>query len=93
VFRHHIGAFALAAICALPLAASAQTAPNPGIAAPPAAQPGTPHRRPHRNPYVRAMRGLHLSDSQRQQIAGILKSSRAASKGADPADPGEEPPE
>ena len=84
MLRHHLGAFALAAICALPLAASAQTAPNPGIAAPPAAQPGTHHRRHHRSPYMRAMRGLHLSDAQRQQIAGIVKSSRAASKGADP---------
>jgi Spy/CpxP family protein refolding chaperone len=30
------------------------------------------------------MRGLHLSGAQRQQIAGILKNSRSANKGADP---------
>lgn len=83
MFRIHLGAFALAAVCALPLAASAQTAPNSGLAGPPAAQPGMHHRRHHRNPYLHAMRGLHLSDAQRQQIAGILKSSRAAGKGAD----------
>jgi len=93
VFRNHLGAFALAAVCALPLAASAQTAPNPGVAAPPhaaqphAAQPGArgaQHRRHHRNPYMHAMRGLKLSDAQRQQIAGILKNSRTATKGTDP---------
>jgi Spy/CpxP family protein refolding chaperone len=86
VFRNQLGALALAAAFMLPLAATAQTVPPPGAAAPPAAQQGQQrpnHRRHRRSPYLHAMRGLHLSDAQRQQIAGILKSSRAASKGAD----------
>lgn len=90
MFRFHLGAVALAAVCALPLAAAAQSAPQPGIAAPPAfqQQPSAtqqqPHHRHRRSPYLRAMRSLNLSDAQRRQIAGILKSSRAAAKGADP---------
>jgi len=87
VFRNHLGAFALAAVCVLPLAASAQTAPNPGVAAPPAAaHPGPQqghHRHHRRSPYLSAMRGLQLSDAQKQQIAGILKNSRTANKGID----------
>jgi Spy/CpxP family protein refolding chaperone len=89
VVRHHLGALALLAAFALPLAASAQTFPNPGNAGPaPSApqtqqQPQPQHHRRH-NPYLHAMRGLGLSPAQRQQIAGIMKSSRAASKGADP---------
>ena len=83
MFRNHLGAFALAVLCVLPLAASAQTAPAPGVGAPPQAQQ-QPHHRRHRNPYLRAMRGLNLNDAQKQQIAGILKSSRAANKGVDP---------
>lgn len=78
MFRNHLGAFALAALCALPLAASAQTAPNPGIGAPPAAQPGAQHRAHRGSPYLRAMRGLHLSDAQRQQIAGIQRADMQA---------------
>jgi len=87
VVRHHLGALALLAAFAMPLAASAQNFPNPGSAGPaPSAQqtqqqPAHHHRR---NPYMHAMRGLGLSSAQRQQIVGIMKSSRASSKGADP---------
>lgn len=88
MFRFHLGAVALAAVCALPLAAAAQSAPQPGIAAPPAVgqqAPATQQQHRHRrSPYLRAIRNLNLSDAQRRQIAGILKGSRAAAKGADP---------
>ena len=33
---------------------------------------------------MHAMRGLGLSDAQKQQIAGILKSARGENKNADP---------
>ncbi len=85
MFRHHLGALALLAAFALPLAASAQTVPAPGAAAPaPAAGAPHHHRRHHRNPYMHAMRGLNLSDAQKQQISGILKSARGQNKNADP---------
>jgi Spy/CpxP family protein refolding chaperone len=80
VFRHHLGALALVAAFAFPLAASAQTAPAPGMApAAPAAPAAEGQHRHHRhNPYLRAMRGLDLSAAQKQQIATILKNARAA---------------
>ena len=83
MFRHHLGALALLAAFAFPLAASAQTVPvpAPGAAAP---APAAHHYRHHHNRYMHAMRGLNLSDAQKQQIAGILKSSRGANKNADP---------
>ncbi len=83
MFRHRLGALALIAAFALPLAASAQTAPAPGIAPASAAQPH--HRRHHHNRYMQAMRGLGLSAAQKQQIAGIMKSAHGANKTADPA--------
>jgi Spy/CpxP family protein refolding chaperone len=81
VFRHHLGALALVAAFAFPLAASAQTAPAPGVMPSPGASPQTqtaPHRRHHHNRYMQAMRELGLSDAQKQQIAGIVKNARAA---------------
>jgi Spy/CpxP family protein refolding chaperone len=88
VFRHHLGALALLAAFALPLAASAQAVPAPGAAAPVATAPAATahhhHRRHHHNRYFHAMGGLGLSAAQKQQIAGILKSSRGADKNADP---------
>jgi Spy/CpxP family protein refolding chaperone len=72
VVRHHLGALALLAALALPLAASAQTVPAPGAAAP-GPQQQYQHRRG--NP---ALRGLNLTAAQRQQIAGMVKSSRDA---------------
>lgn len=76
--RHQLGALALLAAFALPLTASAQTVPAPGAAAP-APPAHTQYRHPHhRNGYMRAMQSLHLSDAQKQQIAGFVKSSRAA---------------
>lgn len=86
MFRNHLGAFALAVLCVLPLAASAQTAPAPGVGAPPQAQQ-QPHHRRHRSPYLRAMRGLNLNDAQKQQIAGILKKLARREQGRRPADP------
>jgi Spy/CpxP family protein refolding chaperone len=82
VFRHHLGALALLAAFATPLAACAQTAPAPapGAAAP---APQTQHRHHRRNGYMRAMRSLNLTDAQKQQIAAIVKNSRAAAKAAD----------
>jgi len=85
VFRQHLGTLALAAAFIFPLAASAQTVPPPGAVLPaPSAQQQPQHRHHQRSPYVRAMRGLNLSADQRQQISSLMKSSRAASKGADP---------
>lgn len=82
MFRHHLGALALLALCALPLASSAQTLPAPGAVAP--APPAQQQRHHHRhNGYLQAMQSLHLSDAQKQQIAGFLKSARTANKGAD----------
>ena len=84
--RLHLGALALLAAFAMPLAASAQTFPNPGApgSAPSAQQPGQqPAQHHHRNPFMRAMRGLGLSAAQRQQIVSIMKNSRAANKSAD----------
>jgi Spy/CpxP family protein refolding chaperone len=81
VFRHHLGALALLAAFALPLCASAQTVPAPDGAAP---APAVQQHHHHHNPYMRAMRSLKLSDAQKQQIAGFMKSSREANKGADP---------
>jgi Spy/CpxP family protein refolding chaperone len=75
VVRHHLGALALLAALALPLAASAQSISAPTAAAPaPAAQ----QRMQHRNPYMRGMRNLHLSDAQKQQIAGLMRDNRVA---------------
>jgi Spy/CpxP family protein refolding chaperone len=84
VFRHYLGALALAAAFALPLAASAQTAPAPGAAAPAATAHHHHRRHHHHNRYMHAMRGLGLSAAQKQQIAGIMKSSHGANKSADP---------
>jgi Spy/CpxP family protein refolding chaperone len=91
VFRFNLGALALVAALAAPLAASAQTQPVPPAApaagAPAAgAQPGHHHR--HRSGFARALRGLNLTDAQKQQIAGIMKTARDnAAKDAKAADP------
>jgi Spy/CpxP family protein refolding chaperone len=71
VVRHQLGALALLAALALPLAASAQTVPAPGAGAP---GPQQQYRQHRVNP---ALRGLNLTAAQRQQIDGIMKSSRA----------------
>jgi Spy/CpxP family protein refolding chaperone len=91
VFRNHLGALALFAAFALPLAASAQTVPAPGASAQTVPAPGASapvpavhrHHR-HHNRYMHALRGLQLSDTQKQQIAGIMKNARGANKNADP---------
>ncbi len=84
MFRHQLGALALIAAFAFPLAASAQNAPAPGAPAAPAAQSHHHrHHRHHHNRYMHAMRGLNLSDAQRQQIAGIVKGVRSQNEGAD----------
>jgi Spy/CpxP family protein refolding chaperone len=82
VLRQHLGALALVAAFAFPLAASAQAVPAPPAGAP--AAPVQQHRHHHHNRYLHAMRGLHLSDAQRAQIAGILKNARGQNKGVDP---------
>jgi Spy/CpxP family protein refolding chaperone len=75
VVRHHLGALALLAAFALPLAASAQSISAPNAAAPaPAAHQRMHHH--HRNAF--GMRNLHLSDAQKQQISGLMKNSRLA---------------
>lgn len=84
MFRHDLGAIALLAAFALPLVASAQSVPAPGAAAPAVTAPQHHRRHHHHNRYLRAMRGLGLSATQKQQIAGALKSTRGANKGADP---------
>jgi Spy/CpxP family protein refolding chaperone len=78
VFRFNLGALALAAALVAPLAASAQTAPPPA-AAPGAPAPGTHHHH-HRGGMMHALRALNLSDAQKTQIAGIMKSARDAHK-------------
>jgi Spy/CpxP family protein refolding chaperone len=73
---------ALVAALALPFVASAQTnqgIPAPGATAPsPSAGAHEGHR--HRNGFMRIMRDLNLTDAQKQQIDGIVKSSRAANQ-------------
>ena len=94
MFRLSLGALALAAALVTPLAASAQTAPVAPPVGPGAAGANAPMARHHhhrQNGYMRAMRGLNLSDAQKQQIAGIMKSAHAARKsaaaGGTPVDP------
>jgi Spy/CpxP family protein refolding chaperone len=92
VFRFNLGALALVAALAAPLAASAQTQPAPpaapaaGASAAPGAQPEHHHR--HRSGFARALRGLNLTDAQKQQIAAIMKTAREnAAKDPKMADP------
>jgi Spy/CpxP family protein refolding chaperone len=83
VFRHSLGALALVAALALPFVASAQTSPGspaPGASAP-APSTGTHHGHRRRNGFMRVMRDLNLTDAQKQQIAGIMKNSRATNQG------------
>ncbi len=85
MFRHHLGALAMLAAFALPLAASAQIAPGPPPPGPAVAAPmAPPHHmhRGHRSPYLHALRTLNLSDAQKQQIGGYVKSSRDAQRQA-----------
>ena len=80
MFRFNLVSLALVAALAAPLAASAQTAPAPAppAAAPPGASGVQPHHRHHRRGLAHALRSLNLTDAQKQQIAGIMKSARAA---------------
>jgi Spy/CpxP family protein refolding chaperone len=69
----------LALAAGLPVAASAQVVPAP----PPngaSAQAGHAHRV---SPYMRALRSLNLSDSQKSQIRSIMQSYRQKNKGID----------
>ena len=95
MFRINLGAFALIAALAAPLAVSAQTAPIPPAGAPAApvapgattTGPHNGHHRHHRRGFAHALRGLNLSDAQKTQISGIMKSARTnmqAGKAADP---------
>ena len=91
MLRLSLGALALAAALTVPFAASAQSAPQPappnaaGQAAPPA---GAGHHHHHVNRYMRAMRGLNLSDAQKSQIKSIMTSTRQANAtNGQPVDP------
>ncbi|MGB8267814.1 MAG: hypothetical protein WCE44_15930 [Candidatus Velthaea sp.] len=69
---------ALGAMLLVPVAVSAQTAPQ--LQTPPAA---SAHH--HRHGGIgHALKTLNLSPAQREQIAGIMKQSHAANKNADP---------
>jgi Spy/CpxP family protein refolding chaperone len=80
VFRLRIGALALLAALALPLAASAQSAvpPQGSFFQPPQPQQAGARqaRRGRRDPYLHALRGLQLSDAQKQQIRGMMRAQR-----------------
>jgi Spy/CpxP family protein refolding chaperone len=84
VLRLSIGAIALVAALAAPFAVSAQSAPAPaaGQAAP---ANGAGHHHRHGNRYMRAMRGLNLSDTQKTQIRGIMQSAHQARIAGGPA--------
>ena len=78
-----IRGLALVAFAAgLPVAASAQVIPQPPANGPAGAQQGTPHRH-HGNPYMRALRSLNLSDSQKSQLRSIMQSYRQKNQGVD----------
>jgi Spy/CpxP family protein refolding chaperone len=83
---------ALALTLALPLAASAQSAPagpaipppmssSPAAPAPPAA---TPHHH-HHSRYFAAIRTLGLTDDQKAQIRRMVRDTKQSNAGADPA--------
>jgi len=68
-----LSAAALAAVLAVPFAASAQAAPPP---------PAAGH---HHSPYMHALHSLNLSPQQKAQIKSFSQQSRQANQGADPA--------
>jgi Spy/CpxP family protein refolding chaperone len=90
VFRKYIGALALAAAMAVPLAASAQTVQGPAPAGPGAFASGMQahahgwqhRRRHHRNPFMHALHALNLTPAQRQQIVAAMRSARTAERQA-----------
>ena len=88
MFRHHLAALAVVGALTLPFAASAQLVPAHGAAGPgasaPAAGANAGHGHHRRSAYMRIMRGLNLSDAQKQQIAGIMKNSRSTNRNVDP---------
>jgi Spy/CpxP family protein refolding chaperone len=87
VFRHHLAALALAGAMVLPFTASAQLAPGPSATGPAATSTSAPGRGfqgrrgfRRRDPYMRIMRGLNLTDAQKQQIATIERNTRATER-------------
>lgn len=91
MFRPQLGAIALIAAFALPLAASAQTAPGPAapaaaapaMAAPAMAAPGAPamlpkHHRHGGDRFVRALARVKLTPGQKRQIAALLTPAQQA---------------
>src|SRR5215469_2445885 len=77
-----IRGIALVAFAAgLPLAASAQGVPPPPQNGPAGQPPQGAHR--HGNPYMRALRSLNLSDSQKTQIRSIVQNYRQKDQGVD----------
>jgi Spy/CpxP family protein refolding chaperone len=75
-----IAAAVLTATMALPLAAAAQQAPP----APPAGGPVQRNHHGHGGHYGRALRHLHLSDAQRQQIRTAMTQMRQNNQNVDP---------
>lgn len=69
---------------ALPLTASAQTAPNATMstAPKPMQSPGSSHHTRHRGVFFRALHKLTLTDAQKTQINGYIDASDQAGKGA-----------
>ena len=75
--RRLIASAALIAAFAAPLAAFAQQAPAPVAGSP------APERHHHGGPFMRALRTLDLSASQRQQIEDAMAQTRQANRNAD----------
>ena len=89
MFRLNLGAFAFVAALAAPLAASAQPAPIPSAVEPAVGAPAGSHSGPrghHRRGFAHALRGLNLSDAQKQQISGFMKAARTNMQTAKTAD-------
>ena len=87
MFRHHLAALALAGAMVLPFTASAQLAPGPSATGPAATSTSAPGRGfqgrrgfRRRDPYMRIMRGLNLTDAQKQQIATIVRNTRTTER-------------
>lgn len=91
MFRLNFGSFALVAALAVPLAASAQTTPVPATGIPavglPAGQHEAHRNHHHHKSFAHALRGLNLSDAQKQQISVIMKTARAKTPNGTTADP------
>lgn len=75
-----LAAAAFVTATAVGVPAFAQIAPAPAPAA-----SGAPHARHHGSPFIRALRGLDLSDAQKSQIRTLMQNARSANQNADQA--------